>query len=151
RMAVCGRGSWDGINNLCRVAHDSRIGWKIACDQGTGFDNGSRANGHSLEDGGVWADPDVVTDGHGLSGDGRPRPAFAEGRTGDRIGNAFRRRQRVEIGVGNSRIPADYDVVADAQFQFTQEQGIREKAVVADLDASVASDGEVNAIHRAMR
>ncbi len=80
----------------------------------------------------------------------RPRPALPSGEQAIGVGDALGRGDRVEVGVGDRGVPADDDVAADAQLQLAEQHGVREVAVVADLDAPLLADGEVDPVHRAV-
>src|SRR6266571_2984648 len=56
----------------------------------------------------------------------------------------------MKVRVGNRRVPANHDVVANSQFHFAEQHGIGEVAVIADHDSSVLAEGEVNAVHGAV-
>lgn len=56
----------------------------------------------------------------------------------------------MKIRVGNGRVPADDDIVADAQPEFAQQDRIGETAVIADLRVSRFSQRKMNPVHRAM-
>src|SRR5882672_4971867 len=75
---------------------------------------------------------------------------MAERRTRDGILNSCRGRNRMKVGVGERSIPARDDIIADAQFQFTQEDYIAEIAVIADLDFASVAEGKMDAIHGAV-
>src|SRR5437762_7275272 len=55
----------------------------------------------------------------------------------------------MEIGVGNRSIPPDHDIASEAQLELAKEDRIREIAVVANLDFSLFTDREMDAVHRA--
>src|ERR1043166_4383181 len=57
----------------------------------------------------------------------------------------------MKISVGNRRVPTDHDVLADAQFELAQKQGISEVAIVSDLDTSPGFEREVNPAHGTVR
>ena len=90
----------------------------------------------------------MTTGRRGIGGRGRPLPSGEQA-----IASAMRSagRERVEVGVGDRRVPADDDVVADPQLQLAQQHGVGEVAVVADLDAALLAEGELDAVHRAVR
>ena len=98
----------------------------------------------------VRPDPDIVVDDHRSPRDFGPRPSFAQGRAGNRVRHAGRGRERVKIGVGYRRVPTDHDVAADAQFEFTEQDGIGEVAVVANPHLARFAECKMNAVHCAI-
>jgi len=53
----------------------------------------------------------------------------------------------MKVGVGKRGIPTDNNVIADAQFQFAQQDCIAEIAVIADLDTPGLPKRKMNTIH----
>src|SRR5213594_1676776 len=137
-------------NDLRRVTHDSRARGHVARDQRAGFNERARADTDAFEDGCVRANPDIVLNGYGPFRNLRPRTALAERRAGYGVGDALGRLERMKIRVGNCRIPANDDVIADAHFQFAKQNRVGEIAVVPDLHPALFSEREMDAVHRAV-
>src|SRR5207245_7594912 len=98
--------------------------------QRASFNERACADTDAFEDGRVRANPDIVLNGYRPFRNVRPRTSLAERRTGDGVGDALGRVERMKIRVGNRRVPADDDVIADAHFQFTKQTRVGEIAVV---------------------
>ncbi len=57
----------------------------------------------------------------------------------------------MKVRVGDRGVPADHHVVADAQLQLAEEDGVREVAIIADLQPPLLAESEVGSVQRAVR
>src|SRR6266536_2814665 len=64
--------------------------------------------------------------------------------------DALGRRERMKIRVGNRRVPANDDVIANAHFQFTKQDRVGEIAIVPDLYPAFFTEREMDPVHRAV-
>src|SRR3989442_9915271 len=137
-------------NHLRRVTHDARARGHIACDQRAGFNERACADTDAFEDGCVRANPDIVLDGYRPFRNLRSWTALAERRTSDGVGDALGRLERMKIGVGYRRVPANNHVIADAHFQFAKQNRVGEIAVIPDVNPAFFTEREMDAVHGAV-
>src|SRR5436189_187863 len=99
-------------------------------NQRASFNERACADMDAFEDRCVRANPDIVLNGYRPFRNLRPRTALAERRTGDGVGDALGRLEQMKIRVGNRRVPANDDVIADAHFQITKQDRVGEIPIV---------------------
>src|SRR5262245_13003181 len=111
-------------DNLCRIAKDSSSLRHISRHQGSGLDECARADPNTFKDGRVRPDPNIVLDYDWTASDLRSLSILTERRACDRVRDALAGSERMKVGVGDCRVPADDDVTADPQFELTKKHGV---------------------------
>src|SRR6476660_6488815 len=115
------------------------------------FDERTATDPNTLEDRRARADPDVVLDQDRGAHDRRSLEPSTERAERPRVEDPLGRGARMEVRIGDRRVPADDHVAADRDFELREQHDEGEVAEVADPDPAVGPYGELDTFKRGVR